>query len=224
MDFGVNGLKVIILTPQKTGTVTLHNTFREYMGYSVLCTHHNLSDKDDLYSYFRSIPTLHIITTYREPFSRIISNYFERKHLLDNEKLSWPIDRLIEDFLAEWELYSNGTDTAYSDIKDITGVDILSVPFDKEKGYSHIKHENFIIHVLRFDKIKQWESYLQQDFPEIKFITGNISSTKSYAKLYSQFLVEFKYPQDVRNKMYHKHINIIRHFYIDEDVQRFVPT
>lgn len=98
------------------------------------------------------------------------------------------------------------------------GIDILSVDFDQEKGYSISVHNNIELLILKLEKLNELEDIIKEFTGNGKFkiISSNLAENKSYMYAYKQFQEELILPQKYVD-FYYKNNSYMNHFYSEEE-------
>lgn len=233
---------IICCLPPKTGNYTVMEGLNNCKN-SVLCvdTWHT-SFHIPAFIHKVKTPVNKIITAVREPISQNISLLFQvASECLFDQQEFWENDysKLLEkaflidsDLDIENSIYRKLTRDEHKTMfiqnffeeqfKRRLGIDILSFPFDTQKGYSILKHngvEIFIYQLEKFDPIqKELNSFVGID-PNIKFEKANAAENKYYYSLYQETkqTIHFskKYFEDTFDNEY------IKHFYSESDIEKF---
>jgi len=98
------------------------------------------------------------------------------------------------------------------------GIDILSIDFDQEKGYSISTHNNIELLILKLEKLNELEEVIKEFISNDKFkiINSNLAENKSYMYAYKQFQEELILPQKYVD-FYYKNNSYTNHFYSEEE-------
>jgi hypothetical protein len=108
------------------------------------------------------------------------------------------------------------------ELKLYFGIDILKYPFDKENGYTLIKHKNINLLLLTSEKMNN-NIELIENFVGIKGITlnnKNEASEKWYSDLYSDYKEVFSAEEKEINEIYNS--ETVRYFYSESDIEKMM--
>jgi len=192
---------VKVISGGKTGSSTLalsvFETLRQ-IGHSTNPFPTSLSDcHSHLYQDFIRITTeatvkkrALIITSFREPISRMISSFFQNiftRHL-SHIHLEYPYQQAIQE-IRQW-LNKALEDKTY--IEAWHPVD--RPPCFVSNFYFHTTPTYDILY-LRFDQVKEWKSQIQHLFPDFMFSSTNEASQKLYYPLYKEISKTYKHPK-----------------------------
>lgn len=163
---------------------------------------------------------IRIITGVREPVSRNISAYFENL----GEKSSWSVESLVGDYMRN---YPHNTPLSWFDyeLRDVFGVDVFSVPFDRERGWDVISAEDVEVLIIRMENLS-WvlRDKVVQDFlgsAELCFDKSfNRAEEKAYANLYRDFINKIDLPYEYLKAMLCS--RYCRHFYSEDEREKFL--
>ncbi len=108
------------------------------------------------------------------------------------------------------------------EIKALFGVDIYEYPFDKEKGYSIIEHDNVQILIYKCEKLYQLEKVLAEflKIPDFRLEKSNQGEEKIYAYVYKKFKEEVKLNLQYFDYYYTNNLKL-KHFYTDFEIEYF---
>lgn len=102
------------------------------------------------------------------------------------------------------------------------GIDILATSFDRDRGFTLIADENRSLLLYRFEdagpKLAAALAALTGR-ENIELVNTNLSTEKSYAEFYKEFLARFKVPRDICAAIYDD--PYVRHFYSEADIKAF---
>lgn len=142
---------------------------------------------------------IYVIDSYREPFERGISSFFQNinKNCPEWKKMS--TDELIS-FFNEKKLYL--LDLYHSYYESWGYFDIsTNVEFDFEKGYITRKFENIIFIKTRLKESYRWSEIFSELLEEsLTFNHENDSSEKKYNKQYIDFKKQYKLPESIKKQ------------------------
>ena len=203
-------IKYFVFASGKTGSQTLTKSLIKKFGRaSVLHVHsgahfkegrkseHSL--KEVIINSSKKFDKVYVIDSYREPFERGISSFFQNidKHCPDWEKMS--TDEVIG-FFNEKKLYL--LDLYHSYYESWGYFDISTdVEFDFEKGYITTQFENIIFIKTRLKEAHRWTEIFSEFFGGgVSFNHENNSSEKKYNAQYLDFKKEYKLPESVKKQ------------------------
>lgn len=135
---------------------------------------------------------IYVIDSYRNPFERMISSFFQNidLHLGENYMN-------VDNKLINYMIIKNYTFENYHPLDDEYPI-LDGIPFiDK---YIKFEKDGIIYIKLRFVDIDNWGNYLSEIFgKEIKMISDNISDNKIYNKKYKEFKSQFVITEEMYN-------------------------
>lgn len=141
------------------------------------------------------------------------------------------------DFQALWDMYTElytNSDGGVPQNLDHVGfiqlfipmfqkyvMDILSFPFDKEKGYAIMKDGNTEVFIYQLEKLNSVIPELSDwvGVPFKKLVNGNEASSKWIGDSYKQAQKEVTFSKEYFDKCYNS--PYVKHFYSDEDIEKF---
>lgn len=240
---------VLVLTPAKVGTTTLHKSLNEIGVRHTIC--HGLSRLPpchDRYStkefksdflfiskwYHKAIEkslkqkTIKIITLIREPTARDLSIFFEAFYY-NHPVMLWGDSFLsaclgfIENYYSKEYPHGYMFDWFDFEIKTPFGIDVFAYPFDKEKGYTIIKKDSIEILLMKLEKLNSLEGVVG-DFvgePAFKLIKSNEGDKKVSGYLYNDVKKAIKIPGK-HFSVYYENNTRMDHFYTDEEKAAFL--
>ena len=144
----------------------------------------------------------------REPISQIISLIFQQLNLYN-------LDKLEELDIENKQInYDYPTYWCNSELEHFCGINVLSEPFDCQKGYAIYNNGKFSVLVIRYENITQIFEEAMTEFTGIQgwnLSRRNVSSNKSYAKEYKEFKNRVKIAPEVLQKI--NSSLYVKHFY-----------
>lgn len=164
------------------------------------------------------------ISTVREPIGRGISALFQslERFLPGTEKM--PLNQAKSRVLNHLRMSSPSVpDWFERELIAVTGFDVFSHPFDKEKGYSIYKNDYADFLILRLESLDECAKEAFEDFLGIKdftIIKANTSTVKWYSQLYKE--VKKEYRLDINELVNLYSSRYVRHFYSASEVGEFV--
>lgn len=119
-------------------------------------------------------------------------------------------DRVVELF----ETGRSGQDWFELELRELTGLDVMSVDFEREQGYAIYEFGRFRVLIVRFEDLsvvgsKALAEFLDVDSVEIQ--RDNVGVNKKYAAAYEDFLSKVQFPARVLADAYDS--DYARHFY-----------
>ena len=179
----------------------------------------------------RSNKEVRIITLVRDPVARDVSMFFQRlpywyTHYL-NANNDGEISRSDGDDIIH-ESFDKSFDHDYSitwfdkEIRRLTGIDVMQMDFDKNKGFGIAKKKNFSLLVLTLEKMEEnhaagvIETFAGQQF---SLVRENDGENKWYADIYKRFRKNHKFEHTYINRKYSD--NWVNKFYNEEDLVKF---
>jgi hypothetical protein len=173
-------------------------------------------------------PEIKIISMMRDPVSRNISTLFQELSTMlylsgkkDNRSNEDKIE-MLNRFMQEYVNTEIPKTWFKDELKLYFGIDILKYPFDKENGYTLIKHKNINLLLLTSEKMNN-NIELIENFVGIKGITlnnKNEASEKWYSDLYSDYKEVFSAEEKEINEIYNS--ETVRYFYSESDIEKMM--
>jgi len=210
----------------KIENVHLHNLVENRGKYKGLCEEIIAITNEQLHHFrtFLLSRQVKIITLVRDPIGRELSQFMQGfyseyiRHDINKELLEY-----INEYLTTNLLLNEEFEWFNREIKEFTGVDIYSYPFDKEKGYTIIKKNNFEILVLKMEQMNQNEKIIGEfvGIEDFKLINSNVGLEKYYRYIYQGLKKDFRISKDVIKKVYMEN-SCLDHFYTLEEKQSFI--
>jgi|688.fasta_scaffold353155_1 hypothetical protein len=206
----ISRIKYFVFASGKTGSQTLNKSLRRRFGNNlVLHVHSNnqfqkayengVHIKDVILNCSKNFNKIYIIDSYREPFERGISSFFQN---IDDHCPNWQnmsTDEVIEYFnnnkLYLLDLYHSYLESwAYFNIS-------TDVTFDFDNGYIKREFGNLVFIKTRLKESYRWDKIFSEIFGDpISFNHENDSSKKIYNNLYTDFKKKYKLPETVKNQ------------------------
>lgn len=165
-----------------------------------------------------------IITAVREPIGREFSYFLQEFHpecimhdVITNQLLKCANKYITNNLKSnrEFEWFNK-------EIREATGIDIYSYPFDKEQGYALIENEHFQILVLKMEKMNENVDVLRQFVgKDVVLKSSNVGLEKPYKYIYQQIKKEFRISKNVIEKYYLNNL-YMDHFYTLEEKKMFL--
>lgn len=202
-------IKYYIYCSGKTGSKTLYHGFSKKFGPEK-CLHihterqinivlnESINIKNFITESSKNNDKVFIIDSYREPFERSISSFFENLHTTNPNWKSYRNERLINlynashlktielyhSYLESWKMFDISTD----------------INFDFEKGFVSKTLDNIVFVKVRLKDSNKWPLIFEEITGEkINFEKNNDSSTKNYNSGYNKFKISYELPKDVKD-------------------------
>jgi len=180
----------------------------------------------------RSNNEVKIITLVRDPVARDVSMFFQRlpywyTHYLNANNYG-KISRADGDEIIH-ESFNKSFDHDYSvtwfdkEIKRFTGIDVMEMEFNKDKGFGIAKRGKFSLLVLTLEKMEEnhasgvIEEFVGQKFSLVK--GRNEGGNKWYSDVYKRFRKNYKFEANYVNQKYSG--GWVQKFYPEEDLNEF---
>jgi len=251
IDTAMNSGREIVLLHQmgKVGSSSVRDTLRSMDGVHVFQTHwcneRNLAHRAGIVHEDRRISNrygdrdhfgamLHhriieprgaskVITMVRDPIARNVSSYFQ--HLDEiwgvrraHERIE--LDELLRGF---HEVFEHDEPLTWFDteVRDLFGVDVFAIPFDRERRWSLLESDSWSVLVMRADlpddgKQQAMSSLLGCEIPVLS--RSNVGEDKGYASVYTAFKKRLELPAAYLDRFYDAPVT--RHFFTDEEIDR----
>ena len=173
-----------------------------------------------------------LITMVREPIGREISNIYQNMidsnpdlidkngHINSNE-----VTRILETNFSDFDQENNFTCSWFDkELKQAIGLDIYTMSFDRDKGYSIYNIDNIDILVVRIEDMDSFfdeaiKSFLDLDYP-VPMIRTNIGSNKTYSDAYKNTANNIFLSKETCEKIYKS--KYVQHFYSQEMIDSFL--
>jgi len=162
-----------------------------------------------------------IITCVRNPIDRNRSAFFEAfKYHTGVDSSSWDGDlETLKTLYYEKMNHYYPIEWFDKEMKAMTGIDVYSLPFDKEAGYTRSQIENIDLLILRTDLDDEIKSQIIGQFLDcssFQLTNSNQGNEKPYADLYRQFkenvYFDKKYLESLLDTRFAKH------FFSEEEI------
>ena len=168
-----------------------------------------------------------IVTMVREPIAVDLSTIFQwveqgilDRYLAEQWKREIPFLKILSELMVK--IQDRLFDWFNEELKVLSGVDIFTYPFDKEKGYAVISENGVDILILKAEKLSQMEEVLR-DFignSQIKLVNENVGSNKEYAHLYKEVKEKIELPREYIEH-YYKNNPYVDYFYTEQEKALF---
>lgn len=206
----LDNVKYFVFSGGKTGTRTLVESISKKFGnYSVAHIHSAQhfknghprygNVKDLMISNSKKFNKIYIIDSYREPFERGISSFFQN---IETHCPNWrylSIEELI-DFFNKNKLYLLDIYHSYYESWGYFNIS-TDVVFDFNKGYILREYENMVFVKTRLKDAYRWSLIFSEIFGEsLSFVTANKAEDKFYFNTYKEFLKKYKLPEQTKNE------------------------
>lgn len=164
---------------------------------------------------------IRVVSAVRDPLARNVSAFFQNLKLFAGNGVDEGTPdarRLTEVFLTEYEQTIPLT-WFDREVKATLGIDVYSMPFDRERARLRVSHGAFDLIVLRAeDEDKAKDAALTEFFERnesLNLARINVGSNKRYADLYGRFLEALVVPEQLLDTIYDS--RLCRHFYTDDE-------
>mmetsp|Transcript_92621 Transcript_92621/g.246042 ORF Transcript_92621/g.246042 Transcript_92621/m.246042 type:complete len:310 (-) Transcript_92621:106-1035(-) len=150
-----------------------------------------------------------VFTSVRQPFTRLISMYFEdvemERYSSQNRTLAMSMPEMREDFLAWYSGGSHGhrqESWFHTSLLEVTGANLTDYAFPVEDGKlvveSSAHGRRFIIVLLRYEDILRWTEIMRPTVPWWGVADVHKQNAKElwYGEKYRQFAMHFKWPKE----------------------------
>ena len=166
-----------------------------------------------------------VVTLLRDPIDRAISSVFENIHRfapssvdgesVDLEELNKNLMKHLSSSTGPIEYLE---DWLESEIKGVTGIDLLSAPFSIEKGWSINSNERVSVLTIKMDRLTEVfpvaiSEFLNIPSGSIQLKNSNVGHEKWYASDYKRFKNEFILTSEVSEKV--RASSYVKKFYPD---------
>lgn len=220
-------LDYFVFSSHKTATQTIINSLKHH---NFICQHcHSLYDKtmrfepggfpDFLEQYYlKNQRKLNIITVFREPIERYVSSFFQwygdgvvrtkqvqsvADTIINKYSIKELQARLINELISQTHVNAGMLESLDQFCSELN-IDMSDLHYDTEKQHGLVEMDHCKLFVLRFDTLIN-ENGLERILSEVTGqpvtqINANLSSSKWYYKIYTEFKTSFKIP---RNKIIH---------------------
>jgi hypothetical protein len=172
-----------------------------------------------------------IISLVRDPIALIISDLFQNPHFhkeilyrksgtIDAHKATKYLDLKLNDqrtftYINEW---------FDRELRSVFGIDVFSVPFQKESGYSQYSKDNIEVIVIRLEDLSRVGHEVISDFigitPPLTLVDSNIRANTKTKNEYSDVVKSVSLDINVCRKIYSS--EFVKHFYDDKMIDHFI--
>ena len=249
---------ILVLQPGKVGSIAIVNSLSaiglssshlHYLSNCALTKLLNITEgfATEMQNAIIDQEMVKIITLFRDPISRIFSNFFALvayhykggqlspgESFIDMcvERLSQQYSILNENNIASessfWPFWLEWYRTDFQfnwfdkELKGVFGIDVFTSPFNKEKGFSIIKQNNIEVLLLKNEKLNQLETIIGEfvGAPHFKIINTNESASRTDSFLYKNLKDTIKLPRKLFSRVYEGNPKM-NHFYSEEELSAF---
>ncbi len=172
--------------------------------------------------------TWNVINLVRDPVAIKVSALFQTLHeYFPNWEADFKANRLTLDdlqthLLTQKEFGVTGFEAWYeSQIKPLWNLDVLELPFSREKGYQIYREPRLNMIIFRLEDLDRVAERAFEEFiglRGVQIINTNLGEQKKYAEIYRQFK-ERPLPAEYVDAIYAT--RFARHFYTDEEIKEF---
>ena len=148
-----------------------------------------------------------IITLVREPVTNNISMFFETcAEFADRGRClsDYSIEELVELFLDRY-IHSRPLIWLDVELKTTLGIDVYSVPFPIEKGYTTIGDGPFELLILKCELSDSEKETALAKFigiDDLRLVRSNVTKSKSYGRQYEAFSQRVRFPKSYLDYVY----------------------
>jgi len=243
--------EIFILSGGKTGSKTLEESFKKLFAPIRSATSliptipvipvihiHQMKHNPRLLQSISEGKRILIVNSYRLPFSRHVSSFFQnlRKHMNQSrmdirefikkdssqDYYSYNLLKDVRNKMDKMNKYMNRGDFFASNHSFLEDLPFPLPEFDKEARFTFCKRVNGLpidILMLRYDALHEWESQIQKIFAAFVLVSHNVSSLKPYAGLYQLFLQNYRFPETARKQLWELEKARIEFYYTKEEMQ-----
>lgn len=233
---------ILVYNASKVGSSTVYYNLKEKLPFlTVLHVHflsetwlrsfeksgkwlNNLRSAKSVNSHLEQNKTkrIKIITLVRDPIARDISAVFQSWQTI------FDLKRIEELNMEEIRMHLNNsafdqTENWFSsEFLEYTGIDILSLPFNKSKGYSIYNIDQYDILCIKTESLNKVMDSALYEFIGVKNISSkvkNSSKEKEGAELYKEIAGSFKLEKLKIEQIYST--IFMKHFYQDTELEMF---
>lgn len=178
----------------------------------------------------------------REPFSQLLSMMFHMQSNFWDQTAYWEnggdVQKIFNDVIAQ-EIKENKIIPYYDReknkahqtrfvekhfaeaVENIFHIDVYDHPFDCERGYSIIQHENVELFVYQLEKLSQLENVLGEflNIDDFVLYTDNVGDLQWYKKYYREAKKNLKIDRKLFNEVYSD--QYMKHFYSEKQINVF---
>ncbi len=168
-----------------------------------------------------------IISLVRDPLARAMSAFFFRHAdffpgMIERYEAGYLTVEEIAEVFYKRHQRKKALVWFDNEFKPSIGIDVFEFPFQKEKGYIHIKTSKFDLTLLQSEILWKADTALLEkifEIPGLEMPTINTSSTKPYEKIYKEFKRKIAIKEEILDLHYNQ--KFTRHFYSDEQIEEF---
>jgi len=204
----LNNIKFFVFCSGKTGSRTLTHSLQQKFGNDKVLHVHSTphfagshpkhgSLKDIIIRSSKKYDKIYIIDSYREPFERGVSSFFQNidKHCPEWRKMT--VDEIIT-FFNNNNLFLLDIYHSYHESWGYFNIS-TDIEFDFKKGYVTREYENMVFIKTRLKESYRWDKIFSEIIGEyISFGYENNSKNKPYYEKYSKFKEKYKLPDSIR--------------------------
>ena len=234
---------IIVYTMGKVGSTTIYKTLKKYSPKAIVFHVHFLSDKyinetdpkrynyrsnkklaENIRNTIKAFPKnrIKIISLTRDPVSRDISNIFENpiNFIGDKSLEDMDVNELIHCYNSKENKHSYTLNWFDNEFKAYTGVDVYTLPFDKQKGFSIYNTNGFEILLIKMESlntigVEALGAFMGYKIPNLE-IENTIEEKPSY-NLQKQFKNLYQPDQLTVKKICDS--KLVNHFYTKEEAK-----
>jgi len=177
---------------------------------------------------FKTNRRLNIITAIRDPVAYNVSGYFQSIQFFHpdiNYRLSLgkkiPFEELKKRFISKFD-HEYILKWFDHELLSVFGIDIITYPFDKNKGYAIYNDNKIHLLVYKLEKLNEiWDKASNEYFGinNMSLENQHLSKEKYYGNLYEDFRKKITLNEDYIQNLYDT--PLIKHFYTEEEISSF---
>lgn len=161
-----------------------------------------------------------VITPVRDPIARNISYLFEKEG--ERFQVEGFSNQMIIDFMMKEGNFCHHAPFGWFNFvyKSLFGIDVYKHKFDKERGWTIIDGRYLLIQTEQMTEKLQdaFNDLFAGIWPREKLHRAKTEDTRSYGKLYADFVKWVKFTDDYLDWIYGK--VYVRHFYSEDQIEK----
>ena len=243
--------EIYILSGGKTGSKTLEESFKKLFAPIRSATSliptipvipvihiHQMEHNPRLLQSISEGKRILIVNSYRLPFSRHLSSFFQNlKHHMNQSRMdirelikkdssqdyySYNPVKDVKNKMDKMNKYMNKGDFFASNHSFLEDLPFPLPEFDKHAKFTFEKRIHGLpidVLMLRYDVLHEWESQIQTIFPSFVLVPHNLSSLKPYRSVYQYFLQNYVFPETAQKQLWELEKPRIEFYYTEEEIQ-----
>lgn len=169
-----------------------------------------------------------IITMVRDPIAVDLSTVFQwigteisDRYFAEQLKKGKAFQQIVAEFMVKMQ--NRLFDWFDEELKELCGVDVFAYPFDKDKGYATILHNDVEILLIKAEKLSQMAEVLKHftGNNQVELVNKNMGKDKGYAHIYDAIKKRLVLPKEYV-EFYYKNNPYMDHFYSEEEKKEFL--